>query len=107
MIFLPLLIVGLLLGMSMGKSAASPAQHSHGPLPPPPPGVTATQNAAAAMANAMVAQAAQVAVNTEMYPSHLRAFAATLMPDYPQWSAALQARAAAIDSGMLPGMRGQ
>lgn len=107
MILLPLLVVGLLLGMFAGKSAASPVQHSHGPHAPPPPGVAATQSAAAAMAHAMVTQAAQVAAGSEMYPSHLRAFAATLLPDYPEWSGVLQARAAAIDSGVLPGARGQ
>ena len=63
-------------------------------------------HAAAPSGDDPVIQAAQIALGSELYPSRLRAFAATLQPDYAPFAGGLLGKAAAIDAGVLPGHRG-
>lgn len=79
-------------------------QAAGGAIVPAPPGVQQTR---LSPGGAEVSEAAQLAFATEMFPSRLRAFAATLMPDFPGEATMLQGKAAAIDNGMMPGFAGQ
>ena len=103
---MPLPIAPLALGAGLvallalgGKSSSSsaPAGHPSGPGAPSVPGLDPNMPPD-------VAHAVQVALATETDPAKLRAFAASLLPEYPLAAAALNAKAAAIDAahGNLP-----